>query len=241
MAKEGKTELTFDNYRKFLVRLLGYGYEFLTHLEYMELPPDERSEKRAILLRHDVDLDREMRATERLARIETGLGISATVFLRLHDPAYNVLGYRELKIIRDVLAPNHEVGLHCETADLAKAIGGHEVDILEKDLEILRLTALTAIRGVAAHGDFMGIDNHWPIETINLDQHGLVYHAHQKKGWYISNYNSQKWKRYVDGILQEAGEFDFMQYADTIAQAGVDRCTWLIHPVPWCDVHYLSG
>lgn len=239
MVRE-KTEMTFDNYRKFLVELLSHGYEFMTHLEFMSLPAEEREEKRVILLRHDVDLDPGMRITERLAQIEEGLGISATVFLRLHDPAYNVLGYRELGVIRNVLAPHHEIGLHCETADLAKAIGGSEIHILDMDLDILRCIVEKPIHGVAAHGDFTGVDNHRVLDGRMLGHHGLTYRADQKEGWFIANYEGRKWKRYVDGALRETGELDFMQYVDTMAMAGVDRCTWLIHPVPWCDVHYLS-
>ncbi len=240
-----KNKMSFSNYRSFLSILLDGGYSFLTHRLFMERRKDDLPEK-TVLLRHDVDLDNQMRNTLHLVELEKKAGVTSTVFIRLHDPEYNTLGFREMNTIQRIIEAGCEIGLHCETIDLSSALEGKfdPIELLKKDIAILELAAGVKISGVSPHGDLTENNNQDVLTDLNLSEMGLSYHAYQKSsgifsGWYISNYFGNNWKRYIDGTLMEMGEYDFLDYADMAVEQKISKVTFLVHPRPWHEIHYL--
>jgi len=98
-------EFTYDWYDEFLARLLADGARFRSYGE--EIASGD------VLLRHDVDLSPE-RAL-RMARIEADRGVRATYFLLVSSPMYNPLDRTTRKVIAELDAAGHDVGLHFST------------------------------------------------------------------------------------------------------------------------------
>lgn len=237
--------MTFDNFAAFLKLWLDAGYVFRTHLDHVR---GEKEADKCVLLRHDVDNDRQMRGIRRLIGIEAELGVVSTVFVRLHDPDYNLLGFHELKVAQEILACGCELGLHAETLDLAEAMGqGHSPEEwLRRDLAVLRAATGSPVLGVAAHGDITGNNNLDLFHSLDLTAFGLVYHAYDQasglfSGDYVSNFAGDNWKHLCDGQLVETGKRGFMDYARMMIQNEVRKLIFLVHSRPWHETggHYL--
>lgn len=69
-----------------------------------------KSEKRCAILRHDIDNDIE-KALE-LAKVEKELGVKSTYFVLVTSDFYNVFSARSEKLLKDILACGHDIGLH---------------------------------------------------------------------------------------------------------------------------------
>ena len=63
-----------------------------------------------IILRHDVDAS--LYAALKMAKIENGIGISSTFFILFSSEFYNPISVGGSKIIREILALGHKLGLH---------------------------------------------------------------------------------------------------------------------------------
>jgi hypothetical protein len=71
----------------------------------------EKPKSNSIILRHDVDKLPEN--SLQFAQIQHALGIKGSYYFRIVPESFNV------KIIKEIAALGHEVGLHYETIDLA--------------------------------------------------------------------------------------------------------------------------
>lgn len=100
-----EVEFTYRWYRDFLERLWADDYEFLGF--------SEDSGDCSAFLRHDVDLSLE--AALRMARLEAGLGISATYFVMLSSSLYNPFERTQRERIEEIESLGHDVGLHFST------------------------------------------------------------------------------------------------------------------------------
>jgi hypothetical protein len=94
-----------SGYREFLATLLARQYSFGPFQEEFFNRP-----ALACVLRHDVDADPE--AALRLARIESSLGISATYFVMLRSPVYNLFSRANHLLIEEIMRLGHRLGLH---------------------------------------------------------------------------------------------------------------------------------
>lgn len=234
-------ETSFNNWRLFLETFVETGYTFWTHRAFVR---QYDGTKKVILIRHDADFDPRLRKTEQLVRIaHEEYGALSTVFLRLHDPDYNVLGYREMRVIREMQERGCEIGLHSETADLGRALGRSEMNLLKKDVQILEAIIGDRVCGIAPHRDITRIDNTKILNGLDLGRFGLKYQAYDPdtvfSGWYVSNsHGNNYWKRYINGELQESEEHGFLDYAKMVVEQDIPWCVFLIHPRPWHTVHY---
>jgi len=99
---------THDGLRLLLSTALDQGYSFES------FPRARTAIGRVCILRHDVDLD--LGAATRVAEIERDLGISATFFLMLRSPLYNLLSRENHRLASSLLDLGHEIGLHYDGA-----------------------------------------------------------------------------------------------------------------------------
>lgn len=99
-----------------------------------------RGEKFCIL-RHDVD--RGLKDSLRLARLENRLGIKATYFFR-YKQAFSE------KVIKKIHDLGHEIGYHYETLARAKGDYARAMDLFKKELR--RFRKIVPVRTVSAHG-----------------------------------------------------------------------------------------
>lgn len=75
---------------------------------------DARAEERFIIWRHDVDCS--MHRAHALARIEAEEGIRSTYFVLPHSEMYNLLEADVTRLVREIAAMGHAIGLHLDTA-----------------------------------------------------------------------------------------------------------------------------
>lgn len=99
------TEYSYAAYRDLLDDLRAAGYEFGA----FDGPPDEGT----VVLRHDVDWSPERAA--RMAAIEADRGVTATYFVLVTSPLYNVLTREVRDAIETIESLGHRVGVHVST------------------------------------------------------------------------------------------------------------------------------
>jgi hypothetical protein len=99
-------KFTYNNYQKLLNTLLR-DYEFIS-FSRAKYNPD--TNKKNILLRHDID--QSLEKAKIMSDIEASVGITATYFLFLKSPFYNIFSYEEEKYIQNIIENNHHIGLH---------------------------------------------------------------------------------------------------------------------------------
>lgn len=104
--KTDDQNFTIEHYRE-LLRLAINQYEFAS---YNAIPWGNRF----ILWRHDMDYS--LNRGLALARIEQEEGIKATYFINPHSEFYNISEAGQHKIILDILALGHDIGLHFDAA-----------------------------------------------------------------------------------------------------------------------------
>lgn len=95
-------EFDYSTYTEFLMDLQSKEYTF----EFFDDPG-------GVLLRHDVDWS--PHRALRMAEIEAEHGILSTYFFLLTSPLYNVFAEETRKVISDIEALGHRVGLHFST------------------------------------------------------------------------------------------------------------------------------
>ncbi|MBI4338634.1 MAG: hypothetical protein HY680_01630 [Chloroflexi bacterium] len=159
----------------------------------------ERAEpgKPVLILRHDVDHSLEL-ALE-LARMEAAQGFLATYFILVGTAAYNVLAPDSRRVIRELKALGHEVGLHYDPSN-------YEGVPEEQKAEFrLHLALLASQSG----GPVWSASAHNPVNSGVLDVGALVkYHAYDRRFTedmvYVSDSN-QAWRQWHPLDLIEQG------------------------------------
>ncbi|MBN2174672.1 MAG: hypothetical protein JW731_11100 [Bacteroidales bacterium] len=139
-------DFTITTYRKLLDALLKAGYDFQTFSEFLE-----KSGKKVILLRHDVDAKK--LNSLHFAEIQQGLGIKGTCYFRMVPQSY------DREVILKIAELGHEIGYHYEDMDLAsskfevRSSKLKEDDIIEEAIRIFEEN-LEKLR------------EHYPVKTI---------------------------------------------------------------------------
>jgi hypothetical protein len=133
-----------------LDELSARGYELLS-VEAMPATED----RKAVYLRHDVDLH--IPGIERIAAVESDLGVSATYFvpLSLHfNPAYP----ENRAILRGLVAAGHSIGLHYDLstypADESRAL-----QHLDWEVEVLSKIVDAQVKSICMHFPWGGRDD----------------------------------------------------------------------------------
>jgi len=105
-ATGSDTDFTVEQYRQ-LLQLAKKNYKFAT---YDAIPFGERF----VLWRHDCDYS--LNRARRLAEVENEAGICATYFINPHCEFYNPLEADQARLIREILAMGHKIGVHFDAA-----------------------------------------------------------------------------------------------------------------------------
>ena len=121
------SDFTHSNYSR-LIQLAKERFEFTTY-------DDFEGQAGFVLWRHDVDFS--ISCAHTLASLENELDVVATYFLYLHSEFYNLIGETTARLVREIVAMGHRIGLHFSPAfyDLTSEA---ELDIfLAREKEIL--------------------------------------------------------------------------------------------------------
>ncbi len=97
---------TLRNYSEMLENALKFNYKFIlfdqARLNY--------TKERLCLLRHDIDAD--LDAAYKMAKVEAELGIRATYFLMTRSPVYNLSARFNHQLVQNIISLGHGIGLH---------------------------------------------------------------------------------------------------------------------------------
>ena len=128
---------TLKQYLFLLKNLLKQGFLFDTYCRFTEL-----SDKKFVILRHDVD--RLPDNSLIFARIEHELGIKGTYYFRIGPQSFDE------QIIREIALLGHEIGYHYETMDTAHGNVDKAYDEFCRNLEIFR--KIVPVETICMHG-----------------------------------------------------------------------------------------
>jgi hypothetical protein len=166
---------------------VGNRYQFGT---FLQQPPGAH-----VIWRHDIDLSSHRALS--LARIEAGMGIRATYFVRVRSPFYNIFERPVAKILKEI-AKYHDIGLHAEPVSAVKK------DVAETVWQDRRLLedVVGPIRSVSFHNPtVLGL-----LQFDNPRINGLVNAISEKftnEYEYVSD-SGGCWRRPIHELLDPA-------------------------------------
>ena len=166
-----------SGYAELLDTITAYGYRTIGYDEA------HTADKKALLLRHDIDFS--MDYAHAMARIEADKGIRATYFVMLRSPVYSLLSRHSSRLLREIVAMGHHIGLHFDAAFEQGPERSQEA-WLRFESETLSTLANTPVTAFSLHQPTQAmIDARITIE-------GMVntYHPEHTQGFtYISDSN----------------------------------------------------
>jgi hypothetical protein len=101
------SRFTYSDYRALLSIIKNCGYVIRDYHNYMGVGTP-------CILRHDIDFDVEKAL--KMAKLEAAVNVKSTYFVLLNTNFYNVCASDTLKMIKEILALGHEIGLHYDEA-----------------------------------------------------------------------------------------------------------------------------
>ncbi len=123
------SDFSTENYFRLLQILSSNGF---TNVDFATVEHDQKH----LVLRHDIDFDLE--AAARLAKLEKTKGYKAIYFVLLTSEFYNPFSERSRSALAEILSSGHELGLHFDTsiydgdADALSEAAAKECQILEQ-------------------------------------------------------------------------------------------------------------
>lgn len=107
-------------YKKFLQQFLDAGYDFIDYNSAKSY-----KDKKYILLRHDIDFD--VKAALKLAKLEAEIGIKSTFFFMLRSSLYNVFDSENTKYINEIISLGHHLGIHFDRTSYPSQLSKHNI------------------------------------------------------------------------------------------------------------------
>ena len=96
-------KFTYEGYRELIEELKAHGYQVTDYHHWREV-------NRPCILRHDIDNEPERALA--LAKLEKELDVTSTYFVLLTSDFYNVFSAAKRKMLREIAAMGHSIGLH---------------------------------------------------------------------------------------------------------------------------------
>ena len=135
-------EFTYGSYTELLATAAKNDYRFCLY-------HDADRFDRTVILRHDIDFSPE-KALE-MADLEQQQGIRSTYFVLLATEFYNVFSRKTDRVLRQILAMGHEIGLHFDEARYESTGHGALHEHVDKEAEILQTALSAPVRVVSMH------------------------------------------------------------------------------------------
>lgn len=136
---------SFNYYRHILSEAKNAGYVISSFEKY------DSKNKRTLILRHDVDYT--LNGVPQLVDIETNLGVSATYLFRVHAHEYNLFTPHVFRLVNDIRARGHEIGLHFEAMTFSRALSLDPPTILKQEKDVIEAIINAPITTASEHRD----------------------------------------------------------------------------------------
>ncbi len=204
----------YEHYRKTVNNYLSAGYKVSSFRDHLNSEPA----KKALILRHDIDLSLE--AALKMGRADAELGITSTFFLRMHATNYNLLAFPGLKLVEKLIELNHEIGLHYEPGVGVYLDPARALDISLATKTYLEKLFNIKIEGMSTHEPARANDEDLVSKVFQYG--GLKYHAYEPRFTTEMKYLSDSGGRWREGC--------FSTWVDKVPRLQV-----LVHPFWWYD------
>jgi hypothetical protein len=139
-------DFTHDHYRRIMKAALEAGYSFAFFGDYDRL---QSGDQRACFLRHDCDND--LVAAVQAAAIETDMGVVSTWFVMPRSAMYNLLAPTSRKLVGEILAGGHQLGLHFDASLYAQASDEKMREEVRRECQLLEDEFGQSINVVSFH------------------------------------------------------------------------------------------
>lgn len=223
-------DFTIKKYKE-LCNAMKENYKVVSVLEYLLNPPEK-----AVILRHDVDVDPN-KALE-MALLENKLGISATYYFRVIPQIFKP------EIIKKIRGMGHEIGYHYEVLDKAKGDFNTAIKLFEQELENFR--EVCDIKTICMHGNPLSRWNNRDLwEKYNFRDYGILGEAYMSldysKVMYFTETGRDWSGRYslkdrvtaVNPFLNKIESTD--DIIALIRKNEIEDMCILVHPKRWSD------
>lgn len=188
-------DFTEAHYRE-LLSAAAAGYRFITFPEF-EQPGS------VCLWRHDIDFS--PHRAKRLATLEAECGVVATYFVNVHSEFYNALDQTSVRLVRDILAMEHRLGVHFDAAFYAdQGWRPDDADVaLARERELLESAFGTEVRCYSLHnpGVAAGWDGHEAVRAGMVNAYG---EGIRSQFTYVSDSNGIWRHRRLADVIAEA-------------------------------------
>jgi len=224
----------YADYSDMIEGLLRQNYRFVTLRDYFE---ERATDSKLVVNRIDVDV--KIDRLRVLRSVFQRLGVQASIYVRLHAGAYNLLNFGTIKLLRDLVADGHEIGLHTEMMDAEGFLGVDGADLIRQEIALLETLIGARIHGTASHGDMTPHNNLHFWKDHGPGEFGLLYEAYDHRLWnncrYVSDSEWTRWKAYDNGKLREGDRRPPQMHA---AEDAPPVLYLLTHPESWYE-HYI--
>jgi peptidoglycan/xylan/chitin deacetylase (PgdA/CDA1 family) len=137
---------THQEYRSVLRAGHAAGYRFAS---FSEVESSREGGQRLCFLRHDCDSA--LPAAVRMAAIEAEEGVASTYFVMLRSALYNVLAPTNARLVREILAKGHFLGLHFDENVVATQPDERIPALVERERRLLGEEFGAAVEAVSFH------------------------------------------------------------------------------------------
>lgn len=229
-------DLSHAHYHDILVRAINKGYclsPVPTH------PIDPKSMQ--LILRHDVDALPER--SLHIAQIEAVLGARATYYIRIAANEYNPMSPTLLFLFEKIKRLGHDLGLHCESLDVASALNRDPIEVLNQHLEMFQ-KIFGPSSTISSHNDQTPLNNLRFLETskatLCLKAQGLMEAYSSELGLfeharYVTDSHPWYWRSFKAGqeMAKRLCLCDQLEMDDKIG-----AIYFLTHPHLWYAEHF---
>lgn len=224
-------DFTLTKYQQLLEALVKQNYRFQTFQEFLSAP-----EKKAIVLRHDVDLRPENSLA--FARIQHQKGVSGVYYFRAVPESWDE------KIIAEIASLGHEIGYHYEC--LTTCGGDVQKAMADFEHHLATLRKLAPVATICMHGSPMSkYDSKDMWKTHSYRELGIIgepyFDVDFNRVLYLTD-TGRRWdgeKVSVRDKVNSGFRHDF-QTTDDIITAAVrgalpEQIMFTFHPQRWTD------
>lgn len=184
-------KFTWDAYRELLHLLVKHGYAFRCYDDY-------DTEKRCVILRHDIDND-PIKALK-MAQLENRYGAVSTYFVLVTSDFYNVLSRHNAVTIQRIQRLGHHIGLHFDETRYPQIAQDHEAmqRKIRMEADILACVTGVDITSVSMHRPSQGtLEANWEIPGM-VNSYSNVFFRDFK---YLSD-SRRRWREPVKDIIE---------------------------------------
>ncbi len=154
---------SYQYYKYMLSSAASEGYKTTSFAQYKSIHP------KTVIMRHDVDYT--LNGVLQMAQIEAALNVSASYLFRVHAHEYNLFTPHVFRLLKELQNLGHEIGLHFEATNFARALNLNADVVLKKEKELLELIIEGPVRTTSEHRDISHVVHNSPYYHELFDPH----------------------------------------------------------------------